>query len=148
MQWSELFGKENEPSFDQVSDFINSSLLDNLNNHIQQTFMVKPKLSYSGCAMNGGMWKGWNIKYQKSGKSLCTLYPKQGYLLLLVSIGQIEMNEAELVISQCTEYTQNLFKQTAIGHTGGTSLAFEVKNESILQDVKNLIALRVKKKAA
>ena len=26
------------------------------------------------------MWKGWNVKYQKSGKSLCTLYPKRNGL--------------------------------------------------------------------
>ena len=147
MQWNELFSKEQEPSVGQVGEYINTSLWDSLDSHIQQTFNVKPKLSYSGCSMDDGLWKGWNVKYKKSGKSLCTLYPKQGYLLLLVPVGQKEMTEAELLIPLCTEYTQNLFNQATTGHIG-KFLAFEIKDEDVLQDVKNLIALRVKKKVA
>ena len=145
MQWIEMFGKENEPSFEDVKKFTDSNLFCELDNHIRETFNVKPKLAYSGCAMDAGMWKGWNVKYLKSGKSLCTLYPKQGFLLLLVTISEDNMNEAELVISQCSDYTKNLFAQAGRSHTGGTSLAFEVNDENILQDVKNLIALRAKK---
>lgn len=51
------------------------------------------------------------------------------------------MNEAEFLMPQCTEYTQNLFKQTVTGYNG-KSLAFDVKNENILHDMKNLIELR------
>ena len=51
---------------------------------------VKPILSYSNCAMDKGIWKGWNVKYKKSGKALCTLYPKQGYFQALVVIGAKE----------------------------------------------------------
>lgn len=51
------------------------------------------------------------------------------------------MNEAELLMPLCTEYTQKLYKQTISGHNG-KSLAFEVKNENILIDMKKLIALR------
>jgi len=91
--------------------------------------------------MQKGIWKGWNVKYKKNGKSLCTLYPKQRYILSLVPIRVREMNEAELLIPLCVEYTQNLFKQTDSGHNG-KSLAFVVENENVLQDMKKLIALR------
>jgi len=141
MQWSELFNVEHEPSDSQIKEFVDIPLWDDLANYLQQTYNVKPKLFYSCCSMQMGLWKGWNIKYKKSGKSLCTLYPKQGYFISLVPIGLREMNEAELQISQCTEYTQNLFNQTITGHNG-KSLAFDVKNENILHDVKKLIALR------
>ena len=141
MLWSELWGDEHEPSDYQIKEFVDTPLWDDLANHLQQTYNVKPKLFYSCCSMQNGLWKGWNIKYKKSGKSLCTLYPKQGYFLSLVPIGLREMNEAELLMPLCTEYTQNLFKQTVCGHNG-KSLAFDVKNENILHDVKKLIALR------
>ena len=144
MQWSELFNSEREPLDNQIKEFVNTPLWDNLDNHLQQTYKVQPKLSYSCCAMQKGMWKGWNVKYKRSGKALCTLYPKQGYFLLLMPIGLREINEAELLMPLCTEYTQNLFKQSTAGH-GGKSLAFEVKNKKILSDVKSLIAVRVKK---
>ena len=61
--------------------------------------------------MDGGYWKGWNVKYKKSGKSLCTLYPKQGYILALMPVGLREMNEAELLMPSCTQYTRTLFEQ-------------------------------------
>ena len=142
MEWNELFTKENEPSDSQIREFVNIPLWDDLDAFLKTAFNVKPKLSYSSCAMDKGMWKGWNVKYKKSGKALCTLYPKQGYILALVSVGPGEMNEAELLMPLCTKYTQDLFKQTPSGKYG-MSLAFLADNENILQDMKNLIKLRV-----
>ena len=141
MQWHEMFNSEQEPSDTQIREFVKTPLWENLDNHLQQTYNVKPKLSYSKCQMQQGYWKGWNVKYKKSGKSLCTLYPKQGYILSLVSIGPREKTEAELLIPLCTEYTQNLFKQS-LSVNDTTSLAFEVENEEVLQDIKKLIAIR------
>ncbi|MCL2620006.1 MAG: DUF3788 domain-containing protein [Defluviitaleaceae bacterium] len=142
MQWSELFDATQQPSIDQIEDYINSPLWNNLNDHLLQTYNVKPKLEYSGCSMDGGIWMGWNVKYKKGGKSLCTLYPKQGHLLLLVPVGISEMVETELLMPTCQEYTQKLFSETKTGHNG-KSLAFEVKSEDVFNDVKNLMAIRV-----
>ncbi|MCL2696988.1 MAG: DUF3788 domain-containing protein [Oscillospiraceae bacterium] len=144
MQWYELFDKEREPSENQVNEYVDSPLWGKLNDYLKQTYNIKPKLAYSGCAMDKGMWKGWNIKYKKSGKSLCTLYPKQGYILALIPIGVREMNEAELLMPLCTDYTKELFKRS--GGQTGKSLAFEVQDENVLHDMKNLIEIRVKTK--
>ena len=147
MQWSELFPKGREPSHNQIREFVDTRLWDRLTHDLEQTYGVQPKLFYSNCSMQNGMWAGWNVKYMKSGKALCTLYPKQGYFLSLVPIGLREMNEAELLMSSCTDYTRNLFGQTVAGHQG-KSMAFEVKDDEILQDVIKLIALRKKPNAA
>jgi len=144
MEWNGLFDRENEPSEVQVKEFVDIPLLDELDGHLRQTYKVKPKLAYSSCNMDGGMWKGWNVKYQKSGKSLCTLYPKQGYLQLLVPVGAREMTEAELLMPLCTEYTQELFKRS--GGADYKSMAFEVRDENVMRDVKSLIEIRVKTK--
>jgi len=141
MQWSEQFNAEHEPSASQINAFVNTPLWDDLVNHLQQTYHVNPKLSYSSCAMQDGFWKGWNIKYKKSGQSLCTLYPKQGYFAALMPIGLRQMNDAELLMPTCTEYTQNLFAQTVLGHNG-KSLAFDIKSTQVLDDLKKLITLR------
>ena len=143
MQWSELYTKENEPSESQIREFVSAPLWDDLDSFLKVEYKIKPKVSYSSCAMDKGMWKGWNVKYKKSGKSLCTLYPKQGYILALVPIGAGEMNEAELLMPLCTQYTQNLFKQQAGSGYKMMMLAFEVKSEDVLRDMKSLIALRV-----
>jgi hypothetical protein len=145
MQWYELFNKENEPSETQVSEYINSPLFNELDCYLRQAHKVKPKLAYSSCAMDAGMWKGWNIKYKKSGKSLCTVYPKPEYILALLPIGAKEMNESELLMPMCSEYTQELFGQCEL-FQGGKYLGFEVRDEDVLRDMKGLIDIRVRTK--
>jgi AraC family transcriptional regulator len=91
--------------------------------------------------MDEGFWMGWNVKYSKSGKALCTLYPKQGHFIALVNIGAKESVEADLMIPLCDEYTQELYRDTKSGKQG-KSLALEITNDSVLCDLKELIALR------
>ena len=142
MKWNELFDKTNEPTVKQINDFISTPLGTDLGNYMLDTYNVRPKLTYSNCSMDQGIWKGWNVKYKKSSKVLCTLYPKQGYFLVLLPIGLQRVNEAELLMPECSEYTQILFKQSKIGYSG-KSLAFEVTTENILNDLKKLITIRV-----
>ena len=144
MQWHEIFDRGHEPSDAQIREFVDTPLFDELDGHLRETYKVKPKLAYSGCAMDGGMWKGWNIKYQKSGKSLCTLYPKQGYLQLLVTISERGVNEAELLMPMCTAYIQSLFAQSDF-HSS-RYLGIDLRDESVLHDVKSLIDIRAKTK--
>ena len=143
-QWYELYGKEHEPSEEQIKEYVNTPLFSDLDEYLRQTYKVKPKIAYSSCNMDGGMWKGWNIKYQKSGKSLCTLYPKQGYLLLLITIGVRGVNEAELLMPTCTEYIQSLWEQGDFH--GSKYLGIEMRDENVLRDVKSLIKIRAKTK--
>lgn len=142
MEWSKLWDDGHEPSSQQIKEFVETPLWSDLAEHLQQTYHVQPKLFYSGCSMDKGFWKGWNLKYQKSGKPLCTLYPKRGHFIALIAVGTKEIAEADLLIQLCDEYTQDLYTRTKFGATG-KSLALEVTNENILWDVKSLIALRV-----
>ena len=145
-QWSELYGKENEPSVEQIQVFVATHLWNDLAEYLQQTYNVKPKIEYSGCKMDKGAWKGWNIKYKKGGKSLCTLYPKQGYFLSLITISEKDAIEADLLIPFCTDYIQELYHNTQFGKNYGKMLGIEVTSNDVLSDMKKLMALRVKGK--
>ena len=141
MTWSELYDERHEPVDSQIREYVGTPCWEDLARHIQDKYRVQPKLSYSRCSMDNGLWKGWNVQYKKGGKSLCTLYPKQGTFTSLIAIGFREMNEAEQLMPLCSEYTQTVFMQTTCGHWG-KSLAINITNENILSDVKELIALR------
>jgi len=144
LSWNELYSREHEPSQAQVKEHIKTSLFDDLDSYLRQSCNVRPKLAYSGCSMDQGIWKGWNVKYNKRGKALCTLYPKHGYLLLLIPIGTREMKEAQLLMPLCTQYTQELFRRS--GSSDRKSLGFEVRDENVLRDVISLIGIRTKTK--
>jgi AraC family transcriptional regulator len=146
MQWSDLFNKEHEPMTEQIAEFIATPLWGDLTDYLQQTYNIRPKTEYSGCAMDGGAWKGWKVKYKKSGKSLCTLYPKQGYFLALITVGAKEVDEAELLIPLCGDYVKGLYESTEFGKNYGKMLGIEVTSEEVLRDAKELITLRAKKR--
>lgn len=140
MEWFQLYPEDRRPEAAEIGNYIDNGLWAELNEYLQQTYQSVPLVEYSGCSMQ----KGWNIKYRKSGKGLCTLYPMQGYFIALVVIGKKEMAEAELLMPLCCAYTQQVFKQTEEGFQGKW-LMLDVKDTAVLQDVKNLVGLRVKK---
>jgi AraC family transcriptional regulator len=110
--------------------------------HLQQAYNSKPKTEYSGCSMDGGIWKGWNVKYKKSGKSLRTLYPKQGYFLSLITVSERDSDEADVLAQHFCGYVKELYQRASFGKNYGKMLGIEVSSEEILLDLKALIALR------
>lgn len=141
MNWNEQYPKITMPNLQEVSCFVANPLWDELCDHIESCYDVLPKTEHSICS--GA--PGWNIKYKKSGRSLCTLYPDNGFFTCLVSAGSREAMEAELLLSTCTEYVRNLYWNTK-PFNGGRWLMVSVTSVEILEDVKKLIDLRVQKK--
>lgn len=141
MDWNTLYEKSNRPDLQAISSYIGSPLWDDLRAHLERTYGVLPTQEHSICSGAAG----WNLKYKKSGRALCTLYPAQGFFTCLVSIGRKEATEAELLLPTCTETVQQLYWNTRL-FNGGRWLMIEVTSPAIAQDAKALIALRVSKK--
>ena len=137
MDWNLLYSEKEPPSWEQITEYINDPLWTVFNQRIQSASHCDPRLEYSRCSMQAG----WNIKYKKSGRSLCTLYPMQGYFIALVVIGSRELTEAELLMPLCSDYVQTVFRNTKTGN-GQKWLMLEVREESIMRDVFTLINLR------
>lgn len=137
IKWHELYTKENEPRWENIENYVYSPLWDDLCGFIEKTWLVFPKVEYSCCSAQ----KGWNVKYKKGDKSLCTLCPMNGYFIALVVIGKKEEAGAELVLPACSGDTQNVFRRTPFS-PGGRWLMLEVRDSAVLADVK-LIRLRV-----
>lgn len=138
MEWSEKYDNSHQPTEENICKFVNNVLWCEFNSYLQKTYNILPGVFYSRCSMQ----KGWNLNYRKRGKSLCRLYPMRGYFIALLVIGIREINEAEVLMPLCSEYTQNLFQHTVFGYNGKWMM-MEVRNKDILEDVKKLTALRV-----
>ncbi|MFC4796407.1 DUF3788 domain-containing protein [Enterococcus devriesei] len=141
MEWDQRFNEDQQPLDQEVSTFIANPLWEKLINSLQTTYQVEPKLAYSSCSMGNGYWKGWNLKFKKGGKSLCTVYPKAGYFTVLISLNSQELADAEVLLQFCDDYTKRLY-QTVAASKLGKALSFEVTNEKILQDVLAFADLR------
>ncbi|NCC64593.1 MAG: DUF3788 domain-containing protein, partial [Spirochaetia bacterium] len=87
---------------------------------------------------------GWNVKYKKKGKSLCTLYPEIDAFIVLVVVGAKEEEAVGSLVAQgaFTPYVQNLF-QAARPMAIGRWLMIEVHEIKVLEDIKTLISIRM-----
>lgn len=141
MEWLEKYGEENKPTFAQMEAYVSSPLWMELNTHLQQAYQAPPKQAFSKCSGQ----PGWNVKYAKGGKSLCTLYPMKGYFIALVVVGQKEKADAELLLPACTPYVQEVYEKAG-ALMGAKWLMIEMTGEDILEDVKRLIDIRRKAK--
>lgn len=137
MTWFDAYDKDTQPTPGQMSAFAASPLWDELNAYLQTAYDVQPKQAYSGCSGQ----PGWNAKYQKGGKSLCTMYPMEGFFIALVVIGQKEKTEAELLLPTMGGYTQALYARSG-ELMGARWLMVEVRDRETMEDVKRLIAIR------
>lgn len=135
--WSERYGPDARPTEEQISAYIGSGLWEDINAYLQRAYDVKPIHAYSKCSAQ----PGWNVKYQKAGRSLCILYPMAGYFIALVTIGERERPEAELLLAHCTAAVRGLYEKAA-PFNGSRWLMINVTEPAVLEDVKRLIALR------
>ena len=138
MNWLEAYPKSEEPTLQQISDFIASPLWNGLCSWAEGSYSVAPKVEHSTCS--GA--PGWNVKYKKSGRALCTLYPDRGQFIALVTIGAKEAPEAELLLPTCSDYIRELFARTQT-FNGARWLMIRITDAQVLADVKQFIRLRV-----
>ena len=138
MNWNTAYPFGLTPTMEQISAFIGSPLWDGMCRRIEAAYGVAPKIEHSRC----GMAPGWNVKYKKTGKAVCTLYPNDGFFSCMVVIADTLQMEAELLLTDCTRYTRELYQNTKSG-MGGRWLFIDVTNEDVLQDALRLIALRL-----
>ena len=138
MNWNQRYPKSEQPSLDDIASFIDSPLWGDLCVWAETTYGIAPKVEHSTCS--GA--PGWNVKYKKSGRALCTLYPDEGAFTALISISANDMPQAELLLPTCSPYLRDLFTRTG-PFNGGRWLMIRATDARVLEDVKTLIRLRV-----
>ena len=145
MKWHEAFNSERMPTTEEIREYIGEgkSLWDELVHHVEETYQAKQQVDYSKCSAQ----PGWNVKFKKSGKSLCTLYPMSNYFIALVVVGRKEEEDVDLAMEEgvFSKEVKQLYQKTPFSAMGKW-LMIEVKDKEILQDVKILIRIRATSK--
>ena len=129
------------PSLEELCGYVRNPLFDRSCLEMKERFRCREKIEFSSCS-----WEpGWNIKFKKSGKNLCTLYPRESYFTVLVVIGAREKEAAELILPDCTDRLQEIYRQTKEGN-GQRWLMIELEDRNgLYQDVLRLIQICGKK---
>lgn len=126
------------PTLDEIGAYIGNPVFDTFCSEIKEKYRVQEKLEFSSCSME----KGWNIKFRKSGRSLCTIYPRESCFTVLVVIGRKEKEAVESILPECTAALQEIYEQTTEGN-GQRWLMIDLEDhDNLYQDVIRLICIR------
>jgi hypothetical protein len=130
-----------EPAFEAIGQYIaepgRHRWLD-LTAHIESNYHAMPQISYSVCAGK----PGWNVKYKKSGRSICTLYPEPDSFMALVVLSALDIARFEMVKPCYSEELNRLFDETKL-FNNTKWLMIRVESDPVLQDIKRLLALKL-----
>lgn len=130
------------PDLAEISNYINNPLWDDFCSYLTETYRLQPTFDFSKCS-----WEpGWNVKFKKNGKSLCTLYPRENFFVALIVIGQKEKPALEEILSSLSSDIQQLYHETEEGN-GQKWLMIELEdNDKRYDDLKRMIKIRSGKK--
>lgn len=139
----DILNRSHEPSTEELAGSIEGKSREmwrDLTSFIENNIKVKRQIDYSVCSAK----PGWNLKYKKSGKALCTLYPEKDFFIALIVLGQADRDLFDLMRNEYCGYLGELYDKTTL-FNGTKWLMINVTDQSILNDVKNLIMLKINK---
>lgn len=124
-----------QPTIFGFSEGIQNPLFDQFCQKMEEK-KAKVEFNFSKCS-----WEyGWNVRFKKKGKTLCTIYPRNGYFTVMVVIGNKEKECFEL--SSYSKVIQNIYLETKEGN-GQRWLMIDLEDEGIVyEDVWKLVDLR------
>jgi len=108
--------------------------------HIEETYGTMPQITYSNCAGQ----PGWNVKYKKGGKAICTLYPEQDNFIALVVLNRADMDKLDAVRPAYTPGLLALYDGCRMFNSTKW-LMIRITDDAVLDDVMKLMALKMAK---
>ena len=128
------------PSVNELSAYVSNPVFTHFCSDMERRYGAAPLISFSSCSWE----KDWNIKFRKAGRSLCTVYVREGFFTVLVVIGEKERSEVEDLLSQLPPRLREIYLDTPSGN-GQKWLMIDVEDEDeIYHGVFSLLDIRRK----
>ena len=142
VQYQRMLDKERKPSEKEVLGYLGGNAADawaDIVSFLRTSYDFSPELDY------GGTKYGWSIRYRKSGKSLCTLYPEKDAFTILVVLGKKEVEQFEAHMDEFSMKLVELFNCAKQFHDGRW-LWIRILDKSNIKDIRRLIVIKKKPK--
>jgi hypothetical protein len=131
-----LLDKAQQPSQQDIQKELGAAwpLWDEITRFLAEAYPeIHPELSY------GGKKYGWNLWYRKSGKSLLSLFPNEGYFVAQIVLGSVQVTQALQL--ELGEAVGTLLRETPQFHDGRW-LFIPVRTAQDAEDLKQLLQVK------
>lgn len=136
-----MFSRENaaaSPSAADMDGYIRTPLWGTFCRDMRDAYQVEPQFEFSKC----GMEFGWNMKFRKGRRSLCTVYPREGYFTVMVVIGRKERERVEEALPTFCDELRRIYRETREAN-GQKWLMIDLEDGGARYDgVKKLLEIR------
>jgi hypothetical protein len=139
-RFTRMLDKEHKPTEEEIEAFIGtqgSEAWREVKRFVEDNYAIQPETTFYGKKY------GWTVRYRKSRKTLCSLYPEKGAFTVLIVLGRKESEKVLTIRDALSTKVNELIGTTAQRHDGRW-LWIRVTTTKDADDVKKL--LRVKKR--
>ncbi len=143
MEYERMLDKEHKPSEKEILDYLGRKAGEawaDIVSFLRTSYDFSPELDY------GGTKYGWSIRYRRSGKSLCTLYPEKSAFTILIVLGRKEVEQFEEHIDDFGTKFAELVRSAPQFHDGRW-LWIRVLDKSDTEDIRRLLVMKRKPKS-
>ncbi len=128
------------PTLDDIGEYIGNPLFPQFCSALKEKYGGREKIDFSACSME----RGWNVKFKKSGKSLCTIYPRASFFTAMVVVGRKEKDAVEAIFPEFSLALQEIYRQTREVN-GQRWLMIDLEDaDELYRDVVRLIEIRLR----
>ena len=134
----DIHNKNYIPALEEMVEYINNPVFLLFCNDVKTKYNCKEQIEFSSCC-----WEyGWNVKFKKSGKTLCTIYPRENYFTVLVVVGKKEKDAVKAILQEFNPILRDIYCQTKDGN-GQRWLMIDLEDkENMYSDIFRLIDIR------
>jgi len=137
-----MIDKAHKPTEDEMANFIGEpakGVWVEIRRFIEEHYDIIPETVF------GGAKYGWEVRYRKSGKTLCSLTPEKGGVMVLIVLGK---KESEKALSMRNELSPKMFKliENTKQLRDGRWLWIRLLTANDANDVKKLLPIKRKPK--
>ena len=111
----DIHNKNYIPALEEMVEYINNPVFLLFCNDVKTKYNCKEQIEFSSCS-----WEyGWNVKFKKSGKTLCTIYPRENYFTVLVVVGKKEKDAVKAILQEFNPILRDMKSK----HKGSMTIA-------------------------
>ena len=134
----DLTNKSCHPSLEEIGQYTGNPVFMEFCSELKTTYAVQETIEYSSCSLE----PGWNVKFKKAGKSLCTIYPRESFFTVMVVVGRKEKDSVEQILPECTPELLDIYRQTKEGN-GQRWLMVDLEDRvALYRDLLRIIQIR------
>lgn len=141
MLYRRMINGDIKPTEDDITGTVGekSSLWLEIRKYLEENYDFAPEL------IHYGQKYGWTLRYRKSGKTLCSLFPEKDAFTVLVVLGKKEVEKMFSIIDKLNPEVRTLF-ENAEQKRDGRWLWIRVLTNDEVESIKVLLNVKRKPK--